>query len=934
MASSLPRGHENMLPAVTRLGGIPSRQFTLPTSYNSASSGLGLPNPEFGEIKSTSKLDLQKGKLRWGGTWVNHDIRETKHFLGLGPPTYSFTAIMNSPGSEALKAELCRFLLCLKLWETTPGRKIISPGEVWVKALLNPNFAEELDDLFQITWREKEIDSYNFVFPARFLPRFKEYTDDIKWSLLPTYADKEALSEFSQTLEEILENIPAVAEDVLVDDRSILEDRSTTTSYIPSLDKTLPHWEASFIDQGFQTKVLEGKRCIVNVYPGGTRDTIIASKSANNSVRWLERTLKKILTYIPESAISSYTSVFHKRIEDVINKRGHHVLRDIKKCGLTYNSRELFPIVKEQLMKKFPDCRWNRIDMFQDMRVYDDGKEYRPVRGYCLGMANALVTLCNIVVMYICVNRMKLSSRVPEFECSGIIGNDDADVVFFQKKKKYNTYAAAQEYLSTEHDVQGGLGNLTNLKKSVIMPFGLFYEQYSKPGWRTKESLVCNALACAYLAPDIRTAKNYIFSQSDRFDSKWAIGQLVELALFWGPEFYSVEDELKSHYEVGGWLDLRQMGLKTTLLDIDRLLQRFSLQRVSVVTKLCKRYTNPPSPQKKKDGQVYNSLYTGPAIKADADIQLWTILDVDLIEYYRKLTTFQRNYERRIATFKLQTAFKPHEDLISLQKEFLGNNAWYAIPDSIAEVISWWEEPLALDVKSEFCPLDVEDQRPENKLVRLQNNEEYEPVAKFRLRPDPLIPPDALKARVHAPIGIIYQSAAFSNSGALPIYEYFSRTSRVPKFPDWVPGSFVQGARARAEMQVEVRSRHRKDLTPTDTYEHLLESDHGAWEVTEYESDHNEEGGFFDIDQFLMPGEGELEITAGPPVVPASSQPQSSMNLTLEDLEVLDSFDVNDTEVFGNYLTSIRMRAYENPEPAVADLDEDMDLGFGDDADY
>jgi hypothetical protein len=493
----------------------------LPITSEYSQFGLGGGCPPLGneEYSPTPRLDLQKGKLRWGGKWINHKAGKYYHLLAHGPPFYNYGAIMEDKKiDDDTKSELSRFLLTLELWETTPGKKEIRAFDVWKGSLTSgPEFASYLDDLFSISWREREIDSYNFVFPSRFLPRWVEGVDDLILSSERTYADPGVLDEFEWTLDDILSEVP-FEDIVLPSDDSIRNERSTTTSYSHKLKKKMPQWEASLSHSEFNHKELIGLRTVVPVYPAGIRDTIIADISANYSIRWLERSLRHILQHVKESAVCLYSTTFDSRLKDVVYQKGYHVLRDIKKCGITYNTHDLFPIVKRVLNKYKPDIRWNRYDIYSNFHVIDEDETYQAYRGYGLGMANHTVTLCNIVIARMALNSLRLSTK-GTYLSKGIVGNDDSDFVFFGNR---NSERIANQYMETEFDIHGSLGNLINRKKSVIKPYGLFYEQYNKPGWFHKESLVCNALACAYLAPNIRTAKHYIYSQSDRFNSPWA----------------------------------------------------------------------------------------------------------------------------------------------------------------------------------------------------------------------------------------------------------------------------------------------------------------------------------------------------------------------------------------------------------------------------
>jgi hypothetical protein len=486
-----------------------------------------------------------------------------------GPPYYDYGSILNSEFSDNVKGELIRFLLTLSIWETTPGEKKHNAQWVWQNSLeKGHHFADELDDFFCFGWREAEEwpETYNFAFPARFLPRFNTPKDDLSLSLKPTFAVPEALEDFRETLKSILDDIPW--DNVrMPSDSEILYDRKTTTSYNKDTKERGIQWHNSMLHPEFEVNMLVGDRCKVQTVPGSVRDTVIADIRANHSIRWIERTFRHILEYVEESADCLYSSTYLSRLKNYKDKDGYHALRDIKKCGITYNVKDLFPIIFEEISERKPDDRWQRSNIYKDIRYHDNGSEFVCKRGYCLGMANHVVTLCNIVISRMA--RARVYSRIGNRKVSNvtIVGNDDLASVFFPKNN--DSRKLAEDYMNNEHEIHASLGNITNQKKSVVASAGLFYENYTQKGWKNKESLVCNAIACAYLAPDIRTAKLYISSQSDRFCSPWAFSHLRQLAEYWGPEFYNVETELYVTAEIGGWMHQTSYSLSTALVDLD-----------------------------------------------------------------------------------------------------------------------------------------------------------------------------------------------------------------------------------------------------------------------------------------------------------------------------------------------------------------------------
>jgi len=721
------------------------------------------------------RFDPSNGKLFWGGNWVAFRRGAYLPALSLGPPNYIYSGIRCADYlTPEEKAEFTRFLLTLELWERTPGTKEVSAKEVWHNSLLSgPEYVDILDDQFALGWRYGNPDSYNFVFPSKLLPRFEEETNDLDLSLDPTWSDPDTLDSFEFELSNLLSEIDA-SQIRLPTDQEIVFERSTTTSYVHSLKRTMPQWEASLTCNRFEDKKLYGLRCKVPVYPGGTRDTIIADISANYSIRWIERTMRHILEYVPESADCLYSSTFEKRKNSVVFQKGYHVLRDIKKCGITYNTRDLFPILKRNLNKLIPDIRWNRYDIYSNLIYVDESGEHRALRGYGLGMANHSVTLCNIVI-----SRMALRATSQhlgrEIKAKSITGNDDQDTVFPGLTK--DSKKAAEAYLQSEHDIHGHLGNWTNHKKSVVVDFGLFYEEYSKDGFKYKESLACNALACAYLAPSIRIAKHYIASQSERFSNSWGYHELKCLANFWGGEFFSPDIEMKINCEVGGWLNTTSLGLKTTLRDLDQLYEYADGALRSMIPfayETCKLFFEPPLPKWRTHEIVDNFLYKGPSKPSEKRVQLYTLGDNDLRSYYKELTTFERNYDKRLSNTSLILKNRRMKTKREIFDSLLKTNPFYSIPYSMVGYESHTKTGYRYGLESELRRYDDDPIRILLSGGELYSEDEifvWDPPVHSSIDPETYIETSSWQQMT---------ASVFSNSGFIPTLEYFWRNETYP----------------------------------------------------------------------------------------------------------------------------------------------------------
>jgi hypothetical protein len=317
------------------------------------------------------------------------------------------------------------------------------------------------------------------------------------------------------------------------------------------------------------------------------------------------------------------------------------------------------------------------------------------------------------------------------------------------------------------------LGNLVNIKKSCVKDSGLFYENYQAEGWIEKEALVCNAIACAYLAPSVRVAKHFIASQSDRFRTPWAFGQLRSLARKWGAELFSVEDELYITYEVGGWLKQTSMTLNTTLRDIDYLVERgYDEWKICYAYDLCKRYNSTPKPQFKTPGFVINHVYQGLAKKTDPRVQLLALTDVDVRDFYKRLTTFQRKYSKRLENSSVYEKSR-HHDVMRVMIDAL-KNPWHAIPDSLVRYTTF------TDTESFYLPVITELARyDEDPILSSLKGELSEEDEVFTW--DPIIWGDLQNLVIQTSLYMYRGCSRFSNTGAIPILEYFWRYKEYPQ---------------------------------------------------------------------------------------------------------------------------------------------------------
>ncbi|XDO01621.1 RNA-dependent RNA polymerase [Phytophthora cinnamomi ormycovirus 5-2] len=606
---------------------------------------------------------MKGGKIWDFSHWIPTTFK-LKRFQEIGPPYYNFNLLEEVVGKENYHHEIARFLKALYFWDKYVHTKKVSASQVWydswywkeeAAAILSDTFAYSLRYTFGIEYtlpsdldpRVKvfKLDSYDDIFPSRFALKWKEPDPkDFLYSLVPSpHPGNDILDSYGYFLDLILDKVPDNIP--LIEDDEILCELGTTTSWVAELGLkgTMPHWETNLRSpraKEFEKHRLQAIRCIVPVCPDGVRDTAIVDRPSNNSIRWIERQLTHILEYVPESAFTLYPSTLEARKEDVLkNNLKYSVLRDMKKCGLTHNTRHLFPIIREKLAAKFPYMPWERMDIFQNLSLMlEDGEVVYPQRGYFLGMANSLVTLSLIVIFRMaCANSLSQIPTHENVEIRAIIGNDDSCV-------RTNSYFLAKEILVQEKFLSEALDNYFNLKKSFISEVALFYEEYSHKDFREKFSLVCNTLAVASLVGNARIAKMYVCSQTPRFRYPRCQRALEEVVASYPYEFYP--SEAHYHYELGGWLDTRRKGLKTTLLDFERCLRNgVHIEDLDKAFSVSSYSSKPPEVSMKGTvGRLGGVMLT----EISDDYTRSIAYDNETLYLrYRKLTVWQRNLTKR-----------------------------------------------------------------------------------------------------------------------------------------------------------------------------------------------------------------------------------------------------------------------------------------------
>jgi hypothetical protein len=482
--------------------------------------------------------------------------------------------------------EVKRAYYALRFWSLTPGPKRYTSEEILRSSLmLGPSYAERLSDewdygvrrYFRVPGISTEymewdpIVHYNELPPVAYLIRWEEFPDDIEYMKIPLKPfDKDLLEELRS---EILESLPDALE--LPEDIEVLAKVKTSTTLDLDKMKSIPFYQARLTPIGKEfSEIFKGKRTIIPVGPSNTRDAVVTTIDTYNSVKWCDLVMTRLLDGESESLVSNSPQVFLGRLRRMtkIPRAGQmYWLRDIKKCGLTF-PRELFHLLQDCLVEKYPGKSFTRFNIFRHYSIWDENnKPVKTVRGYCLGMANNLVTYIQCML-----SKMLLKRIPPHIEVEALYGNDDSCLKIWTQDGLLSSVDAMMIQCE-DFDILDRLNVITNDKKSFWSWYPILFEEYGHQDFKIKHSRIACALSSAMLAPDIKYAKFLTSSISMALwdNGDWIEAPLRELISKWGYEYYP--DEASYDYLLGGWVSIRSVGMNPMLRMIesspDELLQ-------------------------------------------------------------------------------------------------------------------------------------------------------------------------------------------------------------------------------------------------------------------------------------------------------------------------------------------------------------------------
>lgn len=563
------------------------------------------------------------------------------------------------------RGEFIRFYDCLQLWELVPKVEQQFDAEFyWINSISRgPEFTEWVKDYFQYSYRVayginfdqpdvKPLMGYNDVFPYQGLLKFHENIQDYEYSMFATGIP---LEDDLDSLREVFEEMfREVGDFELISKLEILNESSTSSCYDDKNDRTIPN--CLFNDNSF-AKEMVGRRCVVPVFPGGVRDTVILTKRSSNTIRLLERQMRHILEKIPESAVTFYPETFHRRLRKVQNIKvpAVHFLRDIKKCGLTFPMDNFLDTFIEVGNRVYNTEFFNEFNIYKERKVRGfnpkDPTEYvYPLRGYFLGMANHLATF-----FLIACHRLALKDFEEEFPdvnlgVRSIFGNDDCDIAIWDKDDPFDSrhnYELCQTYAEHHKRVFNMFSVWYNSKKSFFSYSSLFFEEYSIADFKKKQSRYALVLANALSLPSIRLAKNHVKSFLAS-DDEILVEDFIPLLNYvvdkFGYEFYP--DEANFDYYWGGWVPHTENSLSQCLMSIPDKDPRF-LSRIFWHINNVVRLKNPPTTKVNNESDNLRTIGIALGLTGECDPLIFGLSAQKerALSFYKRLIIYERNVE-------------------------------------------------------------------------------------------------------------------------------------------------------------------------------------------------------------------------------------------------------------------------------------------------
>jgi len=507
-----------------------------------------------------------------------------------------------------------------------------------------------------------------------------------------------------------------------------------TQTYDARERKTKPHFLVSMnFDQVYPVHELKGKRSVI---PEVERDTVTLTPQSLMTVMIIEDVAKQLLEYLPEAALCSNFKTGKARYEKMREYIPHfsqvwsdlhdvehtvwrpldavYYVRDIKKCGLTYNN-EFIHMLGKALDEKFPACGFQYTDAYTNIKIdvgnfnelpLDDDGYYHPKRGTILGMAAAMTTLAQIAI-----HRYILSEHYM-MDVKALFYHDDS--LFKGSKDHIADYLFADMMILRKLDIP------LKDKSVAVLTGSVFCEEYtnqydtkmSKHVWNAASLLRVLSTGSIIQAKEVVNSYSEIMHDNPHMNSVLAI-------LF---EIYGFEEspyEWSLPYLFGGWMTPSHNGWDESLLTlagcpIRTLFKLYNMTRASVklfgksIDKLKKRVMVRRLPELQGGlgaliGKIPAWMPAAPVMFGRSDLVYQVLVD----QYIkRERAQLQLSLLVRARKIAYRRFIEPGKGELDLFRKIIKRSPYknYAIPE---EYFSSWYDGDITEINREDYSLNI-----------------------------------------------------------------------------------------------------------------------------------------------------------------------------------------------------------------------------------
>jgi len=330
----------------------------------------------------------------------------------------------------------------------------------------------------------------------------------------------------------------------------------------------------------------------------------------------------------------------------------------------------------------YPDKDFSYFDIYRNYSVYmEDWTPINTQRGYCLGMANNLVTLSQ------CVLFRMIQERLPGLPIRGIFGNDDS-ILSFKEDEFTSVEEACISIEYADSEICEGLQIMKHTEKSFWSVWPIFFEEYGHPAFKDKDSRVAMSLSSAKLAPSIKIAKCIVNSLSPLYKGKSFEEKILsEIISHFGYEYFPEERDYS--YSLGGWYTHLKDGCDLSLREIYNVSDSELIRNLARAHQSVKQFDNllcqaPRSDSKKGEsfsllGKKYRIWVSDP----DFDTKILPYSAINLsktayVKFYQQIFDLSRDIINgfNLAESRFQPVRIPRESISieDLRMQIMGDN--------------------------------------------------------------------------------------------------------------------------------------------------------------------------------------------------------------------------------------------------------------------